>query len=133
MRVGLLGSAGTLVAGVALIVGSVAAGEAHVSLLVFVPVVSGSSVLFLVGVLLLILGFFSLPFSLTGVDSEPPPSAPGTTAPPSAGAGGFVLIGPVPIVFGSWKGISRRARWALALLGSALLIVALVGFAFFVR
>jgi len=133
MRLGFLGSVATLVAGVALVLTSVAGGGAHVSLLLFVPVVSGSSLLFLVGVLLLIVGFFSLPFSLSGVDVAPPAPTIGATTASSAGAGGFVLIGPVPIVFGGWKGISRRARWALALLGSALLIVALVGFAFFVR
>lgn len=131
MRPLVLGSVGILAAGIALVAWSVAEGGAAVDLVVFVPVVSGSSLAFLAGVLLLIVGFFSLPFTLAAGEYSPsdasgpegPPSSPPT---PSGGLGGFVLIGPVPILFGTWKGVSRRARWLLALVGAVLLTLAIV-------
>lgn len=120
-----------LVAGAALIALSVSEGGARVALFVVVPVISGTSAVFLVGVLLLIVGFFSLPFSLAERwEEEPSPvplpaRAPVPTSPPG-GVGGFVLIGPVPIVFGTWKGVSHRVRWMLALAGAVLLTLAIV-------
>ncbi|HKN07457.1 MAG TPA: DUF131 domain-containing protein [Thermoplasmata archaeon] len=133
MRLRLLGAIAILAVGVALIVVSVFEGRASVSLLVIFPVISGSSLTFLLGVVFLIVGFFSLPFALSDGWESAPPSSSNRTAPPSnvgSGVGGFVLIGPVPFVFGSWKGISRRARWALALSGAVLFLVVLVVFLF---
>ncbi len=130
----LLGAVATLAAGVVLVAVSVVEGGASVALFVFVPVVSGSSLTFLLGVVLLVVGFLSLPFALSEDWSEAPPALPlNGTAPPEVqgGVGGVVLIGPVPIVFGSWKGISRRTRWWLALAGAVLLTVAFVWFVLF--
>lgn len=39
--------------------------------------------------------------------------------------GGIVLIGPIPIVFGSWKFL-RRYWWILSLIGIILLIIFLL-------
>ncbi len=123
----LLGAVALLVAGVALVALSVIQGGATVYLVVIVPVLSGSSLVFLLGVVLLICGFVALLFAFAAGGAEgalalqSEDSTPGAV-PSGGGVGGVVLIGPVPIVFGSWRGISRRARWALALLGAVLLI-----------
>ena len=124
MRAPFLAAAALWVAAVALIVHSVLDGGATVTLVIIVPVVSGSSPEFLVGVVLLIAGFVVLWFSFAYAEPETPPAPPsGTGSSVPGGAGGVVLIGPVPIVFGSWRGISRRARWLLALVGALVLIV----------
>jgi uncharacterized membrane protein len=71
-----------------------------------------------------------------GIEDEGSPTRPPMTNPPpktAGGAGGFVLIGPVPIVFGSWKGISKRAQLWLVVLGTALFILTFVAFVLFVR
>jgi len=132
----LLGSIALFFVGVLLVALSIAEGGASVSLVVIVPVISGSSLTFLVGVALLIAGFVSFLFAVTeGMPSEETPSLPGNASPAdnSGGAGGFVLIGPVPIVFGSWRGIARRTRWWLAFLGAALLIAFVIAFAWLLR
>ncbi|HXQ78852.1 MAG: DUF131 domain-containing protein [Thermoplasmata archaeon] len=131
MRAQSLGVVAILALGVALLVTSVLEGQASVSLLVIFPVISGSSLLFLLGVVLLIVGFLTLPFALSDAWERVPlaPSErPTLSSNSGSGGGGFVLVGPVPIVFGSWKGISRRARWALALIGAAFFLVVLVVF-----
>ncbi|MGA8710826.1 MAG: DUF131 domain-containing protein [Thermoplasmata archaeon] len=136
MRIGLLGSVTAFAAGVILIVLSVIEGAASVSLLVVIPVITGTSLIFLLGVVLLIVGFLSLPLAFVGIEDEVSPTRLATTTPPAktaGGAGGFVLIGPVPIVFGSWKGISKRAQRWLVVLGAALFILAFVAFVLFVR
>jgi len=132
-----LGPVALLLAGLALVVVSVAKGGADVALLVVFPVVYGSSLGFLLGAILLFAGFLSLPFAL-GMEEDEARSTPSLADPPpptgaSGGVGGFVLIGPVPIVFGSWKGVSRRVRWALAVAGSVLLTVVVVAFLWFLR
>lgn len=135
MRGALLASLTLLVGGVALVAISVAEGGASVYLLVIVPVVTGSSPLFLLGVVLFVAGFLTLPFALTEEWGErippPTPSPPPASGGPSGGLGGVVLLGPVPIVFGSWKGISRRTRWMLAVVGAVVLSVAIVAFVWF--
>ena len=136
MRVGLLGAGASLVIGMALIVVSIVEGSANVSLIIIIPIISGSSFVFLLGVILLVVGFFGLAFALADGSEELPPPAPGG-APSSSrtqgGAGGIVLIGPVPIVFGTWKGISRRTQQCLVLAGAVLFIFALIAFVLFVR
>jgi len=130
----LLGAVAALAAGVALVALSVVEGGASVALFVFVPVVSGSSLTFLLGGVMLVVGFLSLPFALAEGWDEAPQALPsgGTSTTEGQGrVGGVVLIGPVPIVFGSWKGISRRTRWWLALAGAVLLTVAFVWFVLF--
>jgi uncharacterized protein (TIGR00304 family) len=138
VRVLLFTAAALIVAGVALIALSVAQGGASVALIVIIPVVSGSSVTFLAGVALFVAGFFALLFAFSGGWEEAPPLPSAGTAEPatptrSGAAGGFVLIGPVPIVFGSWRGVSRRVRGMLALLGAVLLIVVVLAFVWFLR
>jgi uncharacterized protein (TIGR00304 family) len=126
VKVPLLVAAALWAAAIALIVLSVLEGGATVSLVIIFPVVSGSSPEFLLGVGLLMAGFVALLFAFAYDYAEPetPPSSPsGAASSVSGGTGGVVLIGPVPIVFGSWRGISRRSRWLLALVGAIVLIV----------
>lgn len=129
---GVLAAALTLVvAGVALVALSVSEGGATVALVVIFPVVFGSSGLFLLGVVLMLAGLVSLPFALaaSATVGEEGPVPEGVEAAVGGGAsGGVVLIGPVPILFGSWRGLSRRERWALVLLGAGLLTVVWLAF-----
>lgn len=94
-------------------------GGAQLALFVVVPVIFGGSLEFVVGVLLLVIGMFCLPMALEWeVDTDPVAS----TAPPGSntgGAGGLVLLGPVPIFLGSWSNVSRRTRLWVALFGAA--------------
>lgn len=136
MRVALLGAIAILVAGASLIVYSAIQGASSVALVIVFPVVSGSSVPFLLGVLLVFVGFFALPFALAHEWDEGPrhaPSSPLPSAEPQGGGGGFVLIGPIPILFGSWKKVGRRLRWLLALAGAILLTFAFVAFDLLLR
>jgi len=137
VRVLLVGTTALFVAGVALITLSVTQGGASVALIVIVPVVSGSSATFLVGVSLLVAGFVGLLFAFSGgweeEQSASSPDAPRASSGGSGGGGGFVLIGPVPIVFGSWRGVSRRVRGVLALVGTLILIAVVLAFVWLLR
>jgi uncharacterized protein (TIGR00304 family) len=132
MHLRTLAPVGLFVAGVACIAASVASGETDVSLLVIFPVFTGSSGLFLLGIALVvfsfIIGFMALvagQAELAGamLGSE---GAPGTA---KAGTerkyGGVVLIGPVPIAFGS----DKRMALAMLVIGIVLAIAVLVALA----
>jgi uncharacterized membrane protein len=108
-------------AGVTAVAASLALGVAHLALVVIVPVIYGASWLFGLGILLLVLGFFCLPLGWGG---EAPSSVPAGS--PTRGVGGVILVGPVPIFFGSWKNVSRRWRVAMAVLGACVLGTVLV-------
>jgi uncharacterized membrane protein len=124
-----------IVAGLGLVAWTVADGAAHVALLLFVlPIAVSASPWFALGALLAFSGLLLLlagPWEGTGGEPAPTPPGPGTpgTAAPRSGSersfGGFVLIGPVPIVFGSAR-LSRRLRWALAALGAAVVVLAVL-------
>ncbi|MGA8275744.1 MAG: DUF131 domain-containing protein [Thermoplasmata archaeon] len=116
-----------LAAGMVLIVDAVVRGAASVALVAIIPVISGSSTEFLVGVVLLLVGFLSVPLAFLSFDQPPEtgaaldPRARGET--PTGEVGGLLLVGPVPIFFGSWKSVSLRAKVAVAVVGAILLIV----------
>jgi uncharacterized protein (TIGR00304 family) len=98
-------------AGVFTIGYAVATGEADVSLIIIFPVFSGSSGLFLLGILLLVASFF-VGFALLAFAQPSEPEVRGTTSvnEPSrtkSSYGGVVLIGPIPIAFGSDKSIAK--------------------------
>ena len=121
-------AAGALVAGVALLADAVARGDASLALVVVFPVLTGSSAEFLGGTILLVAGIFALPFALAGPFEHvalEPADVP-ENAPKSGTSGGLLLVGPVPIFFGSWRGVSRRTRWVVALVGAAVTIGAIV-------
>jgi uncharacterized protein (TIGR00304 family) len=121
-----------LVAGFIVVVAAVLTGAATLTLFVFIPIISGNSVLLILGLLLIVGGFFLLPLMVVDLPGED--EAPSNALPPAAGrtpssgsSGGFVLIGPIPIVWGSWNARERRVVYGLALiLGIILTIIALV-------
>jgi uncharacterized protein (TIGR00304 family) len=138
MRLAVLGTLAAWAAGAALLADAILHGRASLSLVVILPVFSGRSPEFLLGVVLLVLGFFLLPLALwEPSDSEPLSlSAEGPAGAPPTGhavGGGVVLIGPVPIFFGAWKNVSRRVRFLAALAGAVLLVLLVVGFLVTVR
>jgi uncharacterized membrane protein len=117
-----------LASGTAAVVASVIGGSARFFLVLFIPVVSGSSWELGLGVLLLFLGFVSLPlvFFLGSPEdggTRANPSGLQAPAPPAPEqvAGGLVLIGPVPILLGAWRGNPPIPYWVLALIGAVLL------------
>jgi len=121
---------GVFMAGVASITAAAVSGEAQVQLFIIFPVISGNSLLFILGVLLIvasfILGFVLAATSITETEPTPPPGSTGATAQTEETPqkktrfGGVVLIGPVPIVFGSDR------RMALTMLLLAIVLIAIV-------
>lgn len=121
---------GLFAAGVACIAASVLTGEAEVSLFLIFPVFSGSSGLFLLGTALIVFsfiaGFVLLMKGQLELASENP-YAPDAGAGPErrkakTGYGGVVLLGPVPIAFGSDKTMAL----AMLIIGVVFAVVALV-------
>lgn len=102
-----------LVSGISCIVAAAVGGEADVRLFLIFPVISGSSWLFLLGTLLIVLSFF-VGFAMIAVggtgDDQP---HPGSVDPRSSATtrkettyGGVVMVGPIPIAFGSSKNMA---------------------------
>ncbi|MDE1821692.1 MAG: DUF131 domain-containing protein [Euryarchaeota archaeon] len=111
-------------AAVGLIAEAIVHGGATAGVFLIFPFVAGSSPLLALGIVLLIAGFFALFFSAaarateeddedagssrsTTASTGPVRSAPasgGNTRTPRVSYGGFLLIGPVPVVFGNRPG-----------------------------
>lgn len=101
------------VCGAVLIAAAVVTEEAEVSLFIIFPVFSGSSWMFVLGVLFIIAGFVA--FFLTMVDAASRNAPSEGHGPDLDGLGrktrryygGVVMIGPVPIAFGSDTKIAK--------------------------
>jgi len=103
--------------GMCLIAVSVATGEADISLVVIIPVISGTGGIFILGMLLIVAGMV-LGFALVALGQtewasyQKPARADENGLHHAKGEkretryGGVVLIGPVPIAFGSNKKIA---------------------------
>ena len=108
-------------AAVGLIAFALLHGGATAGVFLIFPFIAGSSPSLAAGVLLLVVGFFVLFFALARMGSLEEPEEPGEgrslpsagTGPATAGPrapssrvsyGGFLLIGPVPVVFGNRHG-----------------------------
>ena len=108
-------------AAVGLIAFALLHGGATAGVFLIFPFIAGSSPSLAAGVLLLVVGFFVLFFALARMGSLEEPEEPGEgrslpsagTGPATAGPrapssrvsyGGFLLIGPVPVVFGNRPG-----------------------------
>lgn len=119
------------VSGIACVAAAVAGGEADVSLFLIFPVFSGSSWLFILGTLLIVLSFF-IGFAMIAVGgTEADRSQPGSVEPRSPATtqrkttyGGVVLIGPIPILFAS----SKNMAILMLIMALALAIVFLAAF-----
>ncbi len=108
----LLGIA-AMVGGVALLALAFLTGGAHFALVLIIPVIYGSSGYLAGGILLFFLGIFVLFWAAAeSVSEDPaaplpysssPPGSPGTASSRTS-YGGFLLIGPVPVVFGNRPG-----------------------------
>jgi len=103
------------IAGIALLVDAVLRGTAQASIVLIVPVLSGSSPEFLIGTLLTFVGLVSLFLSWGSVEMFDAADGAEGSAPRS---GGVVLIGPVPIFFGEWKQMGRRGVWGWVAAGT---------------
>ncbi len=129
-------------AGVALILASVATGQADVRVFALFPVFSGTSSLFLIGVLLVVLSFLAGFAVIMKGESGEPRSSAGVPEPLDAQAppedvsggqkrrtefGGLVLVGPIPIAFGSNRSIAILMLIAGTVLVVALVVLALLG------
>jgi len=120
---------GLFAAGVICIMAAVLSGDADVSLFLVFPVFSGSSSLFMLGTVLIvfsfILGFMFLmmgQMELARADLDTFRTGAEPDGPAGRGRyGGVVLIGPVPIAFGSDKGMAL----AMLVAGIVVAIVAL--------
>jgi len=120
----------TFVAGIAVIALAVATGEARVELVLIFPVFSGSSGLFLLGVVLILLSFITGFALLALAQAELLKASDGSvesqdTDMTKTGTkyGGVVLIGPVPIAFGS----ERRIALAMLVAGIVVAVIILLG------
>lgn len=125
-RSGLLALA-LAVAGVVLIGASIADGSTQVYLLVIVPVLTGASALFLGGVLCLALAM-GLSVLVVADREEPPAARPPDDqggAPEGSSTGGVLLIGPLPIFFGSASALRDRYFWVAVAAGATLCIALL--------
>jgi len=120
-----------LVGGLALLAYSAATGEGQVVLFLIFPVFTGSGLASFAGMLLIMLGLFlgflsMAGLALPGAESAPPPAAapPAPPASPARKFGGVVLLGPIPIVFGS----DRRVTTAMLVLAIVLTILLVLFF-----
>lgn len=128
-------------AGVALILAAVAAGTADVSLFILFPVFTGTSPLFFTGVLLIVLSFF-VGFALIMMGQleairHAPEMPEDVEAEIHGGAipeshktrpdfAGLILIGPIPIAFGSNRSIAIFMLVAGVVLVAAFIIAAIL-------
>ena len=125
--------------GMGLIAAAVVTGEADISLVVIIPVISGTGGVFLLGMLLvvagLVLGFVLVAMGQTEWVDHQEPARMNENGLHHAGRekrearyGGVVLIGPVPIAFGSDRKV------AVTMLAGGIIIaivtLALILFAF---
>jgi uncharacterized protein (TIGR00304 family) len=117
------------VSGIACIAAAAVGGEVDVRLFLIFPVFSGSSWLFILGTLLIVLSFF-VGFAMIAIGgTEADRSQRGSVEPRSPATtqrkttyGGVVLVGPIPIAFAS----SRNMAIFMLMVGIALAMAFLV-------
>jgi uncharacterized membrane protein len=105
--------------------------QASLSLFVIFPVITATGPWAILGIILLVAGFFlaivtwSTPMESSPSASPPTSAYPGAPPPPAASPrrwGGVIFLGPVPVVFGSDQKVTR---WML-ILGAVLFVALLV-------
>lgn len=123
------------ICGIALIGYSVVSGEGSAGIVLFIPVFYGSGLFAFLGVICIMaaifLGFFGFAARMNAMEDfessqEPRSSQPSKPrAQKSIKGGGVVLIGPIPIIFGS----DKKTAIVLALL--AIVMIIAVAFLFY--
>lgn len=120
-----------LIVGAALVAASVATGETDVSLVVVFPVLTGSGLLFLSGIALIVASFLSgfAAIWAASLASHPQEAAgaagngpDGYSATNEHKSGGLILIGPIPIAFGS----NRKTARLMLIVGVAIAVAMLI-------
>lgn len=115
------------VVGVSLIAAAVITGEADVTLFLVFPVFSGSSAVFMLGTLFIVLSFFVGFFMLALGQAEAqrmafgPDRQAAVKHEPRTEYGGVVLVGPFPIAFGS----DRKMAVVMLVVGIVIAIIVL--------
>jgi uncharacterized membrane protein len=118
-----------LLAGGLLVAYSVASGGAHLLLFFVIPVITGGSLAFVGGVVLLLVGILTLPLAFEAAVVSSADRKSGWAD--GGGSGGVILLGPIPVLFGDARTISRRSYWLLVVVGVALFALTLVLFFLF--
>jgi uncharacterized protein (TIGR00304 family) len=122
-----LAGAGLLALALVLLLVAAQRGEVTLSLFVIVPVLTATGAAGVLGILLLIPALFLLFLSLLPAPSRAPQDVGGAAeggGTEERSYGGVVLIGPVPILFGSAKGL--RGTRTLGLLVAAATVLTVV-------
>jgi uncharacterized protein (TIGR00304 family) len=127
-----------LIGGVALLGYAVASGEASVAIVVFIPVVHGSGIMAFLGMICIIaaifLAFLGFANRFVGEEGNESERSTSKTRPPqptqykpqkSVKGGGVVLIGPIPVIFGS------DTKMAIILVILAIILIIAVAFFFY--
>lgn len=112
-----------LAGGLACVAYAVATGGATAGVFVVFPFVIGTGPIALLGVVLFVLGLLTLAWALPAPAPPARPSRAPPGAPSGSEVGGFALIGPVPIFFGSWRSVDRRVYWLAVAAGLGLLLL----------
>ena len=118
-----------MLSGAALVITSVAAGETDVSLVVVFPVLSGSGAYFLIGVGMIVasilIWFLTVWIGAIGATAPseigPAEKRLGEGSSAKLKYGGVILLGPVPIAFGS----SSKVAYAMLGVGVAVIVILL--------
>ena len=121
--------------GTALLGYSVASGEGSAGVVVFIPVFFGSGLFSFLGVLCIMAALFLAFFgfaagALRGLEpdqSNQPSQGPQPAVKKSIKGGGVVLIGPIPVIFGS------DSKTAIILVVLAIVLIISVALLFYVR
>lgn len=115
-----------IVAGIFLVIYGIMKGEMQVALFLIFPVIYGTGIIGLIAVLMIFLGFFLvfLSFAIPSQRVEEPYGSieierPQTEKKSQVKGGGVVLIGPIPIVFGS------DAKMAIVVMVLAIVLILL--------
>ncbi|NPA74580.1 MAG: DUF131 domain-containing protein [Euryarchaeota archaeon] len=124
-------SAILFISGIAIIIISALSGNGGFALVLIFPVFYTSGPLGALGMLMILAGiflFFLAPFAGTEMHppSTPPPEPHHTTEKKKVNYGGVILIGPIPIVFGS-----DREHTMYAVIAAIILLMAIAGIILF--
>lgn len=125
------------ISGISLIGYSVASGEGSAGVVLFIPVFYGSGLFAFLGVICIMsaifLAFFGFATQLGGaedIEGQQEPGASQQTRPraeKSIKGGGVVLIGPIPIIFGS------DTKMTLVLVVLAIVLIVVFAYLFYIR